>query len=327
MMDVLFLVRETTTRMTRPRLFYTDQHVIPLPDGHKFPIRKYRLLREMLEADQVFEFQPAPLAERATIELVHSPEYVSAFVEGRLDAAAIRKIGFPWSSELVKRTLASVGGTLAATEEALSTRWGGTLAGGTHHAFTAEGSGFCVFNDIAVAIRRLQGTGKIERAAVVDLDVHQGDGTAHIFGDDASVLTLSIHCKDNFPLRKQAGTIDVELNAGVRDEEYMRVLAEVLPKVWDFEPEIIFYQSGVDGLKSDVLGKLELTLEGLKARDREVMRGVNMLNVPLIITLGGGYSNPIELTAEAHANTFRMAREILGKTLSRAPSDMGPSPA
>jgi acetoin utilization deacetylase AcuC-like enzyme len=311
--------------MTRPRLFYTDQHVLPLPGEHKFPIRKYRLLREMLEADQVFEFQPAPLAAPATIELVHSREYVSAFLEGRLDAAAIRKIGFPWSPELVTRTLASVGGTLAATEEALLSGWGGTLAGGTHHAFATEGSGFCVFNDIAVAIRSLHAKASIDRAAVIDLDVHQGDGTAHIFRDDSLVLTLSIHCKNNFPLRKQVSKIDVELNAGVRDEEYLSVLSSVLPKVWDFEPEIVFYQSGVDGLQSDVLGKLDLSLEGLRARDREVMRGVKALNVPFVITLGGGYSHPIELTSEAHANTFRIAREILGKPFETVPIPAGQS--
>jgi acetoin utilization deacetylase AcuC-like enzyme len=296
--------------MRRPRLFYTDQYVIPLPEGHKFPIRKYRLLREMLEADGQFELEPAPLADVATIELVHNREYVNAFIEGGLENAAMRKIGFPWSPELVERTLASVGGTLAATREALATGWGGTLAGGTHHAFAREGSGFCVFNDIAIAIRWLQASEKIERAAVVDLDVHQGDGTAQIFSEDERVLTLSVHCKNNFPLRKQVSKIDVELDAGVGDREYLEVLGGVLPKVREFEPEIVFYQSGVDGLKSDVLGKLDLSLEGLKERDRMVMRGVRELGVPLVITLGGGYSSPIELTAEAHANTFQVAREL-----------------
>jgi len=296
--------------MGRPRLFYTDQYVIPLPEGHKFPIRKYRLLREMLEADGQFELEPAPLADVATIELVHTREYVSAFVEGRLEYAAMRKIGFPWSPELVKRTLASVGGTLAATREALASGWGGTLAGGTHHAFAAEGSGFCVFNDIAIAIRWLQARQKIERAAVVDLDVHQGDGTAQIFCEEPRVLTLSVHCKNNFPLRKQVSKIDVELDAGVGDQEYLEVLGGVLPTVWEFEPQIVFYQSGVDGLKSDVLGKLDLSLEGLKERDRVVITGARELEVPLVITLGGGYSSPIELTAEAHANTFRMAGEL-----------------
>jgi acetoin utilization deacetylase AcuC-like enzyme len=148
--------------------------------------------------------------------------------------------------------------------------------------------------------------------AVIDLDVHQGDGTAHIFRDDPSVLTLSVHCKANFPLRKQQSRVDVELDPGVGDDEYLRVLSAVLPRVWEFEPELVFYQSGVDGLASDRLGRLRLTHEGLKERDRMVMGGVRELGVPFVITVGGGYSEPIALTAEAHANTFRVAAEVLG---------------
>jgi len=297
--------------MTR-RLFYTDHLILPLPPQHKFPIQKYRLLREQLEHDGYFLLEPAPLADVATIEMIHERDYVDAFLNGTLAGAAMRKIGFPWSEELVKRTLASVGSTLAATREALSTGWGGTLAGGTHHAFAGEGSGFCVFNDIAVAASWVQENAGVSRVAGVDLDVHQGDGTAHIFQGDASVLTLSVHCKANFPLRKQQSGMDVELEAGIGDEEYLRVLAETLPRVWEFEPEIVFYQSGVDGLASDRLGRLKLTHAGLRERDRMVMRGVRELGVPFVITIGGGYSEPIELTAEAHANTFRVAREVLG---------------
>jgi acetoin utilization deacetylase AcuC-like enzyme len=297
--------------MTR-LLCYTDHLILPLPAQHKFPIQKYRLLREQLEHDGYFLFEPAPFADVETIELVHEREYVEAFLNGTLGGAAIRKIGFPWSEELVRRTRASVGSTLAATREALSTGWGGTLAGGTHHAFAGEGSGFCVFNDIAVAARWVQANSMVKRVAVVDLDVHQGDGTAHIFRGDASVLTLSVHCKANFPLRKQKSAIDVELEAGIGDEEYLRRLADTLPRVWEFEPEIVFYQSGVDGLASDRLGRLKLTHAGLRERDRMVMRAVRDLGAPFVITVGGGYSEPIELTAEAHANTFRVAREVLG---------------
>jgi acetoin utilization deacetylase AcuC-like enzyme len=289
------------------RLFFTDTYTLPLPVGHKFPIEKYRMLRELLASE--FELEVAPLAERTTIQLVHDHDYVEAFLRGTLSPAAMRKIGFPWSEGLVKRTLASVGGTLSATSEALKTGWGGTLAGGTHHAFAAEGSGFCVFNDIAVAIEWLRSQGKIKRTAVIDLDVHQGDGTAHIFQNDAEVLTLSVHCKNNFPLRKQVSKIDVELAAGTGDEEYLKVLGSVLPRVAEFGPEILFYQSGVDGLKSDRLGHLELTLAGLRERDQMVMSAVR---APLVITLGGGYSEPIALTAEAHARTFLTAREVLG---------------
>lgn len=293
------------------RLFYTDNHVLPLPPGHKFPIRKYRLVRELLSETVSFDFEPAPLASTEVIELIHDPNYVRSFLLGTLDAAAMRRIGFPWSEELVSRTLASVGGTLAASGQALQFGWGGTLAGGTHHAFGAEGSGFCVFNDIAVAIGAQRASGKISRAAVVDLDVHQGDGTAHIFRNDPDVLTLSIHCRNNFPLRKQQSSIDVELAAETRDDEYLSALEAVLPRVFEFQPEIVFYQSGVDGLASDLLGKLSLSPEGLKERDRAVLSSTRQYGVPLVITLGGGYSDPIRLTAEAHANTFRLAAEIM----------------
>jgi len=299
--------------MRAPRLFFTDHYELPLPAGHRFPIEKYRMLRELLEADGGFTLKPAPVAEITTIERVHDPEYVRAFVEGRLRQSDMRRIGFPWSEGLVKRTLASVGSTLAATWEALDCGWGGTLSGGTHHAFRAEGAGFCVFNDIAVAIVTLRAERGLRRAAVVDLDVHQGDGTAEIFRHDEDVLTLSVHCKNNFPLRKQQSRIDVELEAGADDEAYLHKLAEVLPRVLEFRPEIIFYQSGVDGLAEDRLGKLSMTLSGLRERDRQVMEIGKASGVPMVLTLGGGYADPIRLTAEAHANTFRVARETFGE--------------
>ena len=305
--------------MTR-KLFYADHCPIPLPPKHKFPNDKYRILREMLMAEGHFQLVPAPFAQRSDVELVHDSEYVDAFLAGQISDAAMRKIGFPWSEMLVKRTMASAGGTLAATREALATGWGGTLAGGTHHAFAAEGSGFCVFNDIAIAIAKLRSSGTVRRVAVVDLDVHQGDGTAHIFRSEPEVLTMSVHCRNNFPLRKQQSTIDIELDAQVKDAQYLEVLSEVLPQVENFEPEIIFYQSGVDGLESDTLGKLSLTHEGLKARDRMVLELACDREVPLVVTMGGGYSNPIELTAVAHANTLRLAAEIFPEQASaRAP--------
>jgi acetoin utilization deacetylase AcuC-like enzyme len=293
-------------------LYYTDQYVIPLPEGHRFPIQKYRMLRELLAADGRFQFEAAPLASREVIELAHDREYVDAFLNGTLPPQAIRRIGFPWSEGLVKRTLASVGGTLAATKEALANGWGGNLAGGTHHAFGAEGSGFCVFNDIAVAIQWLRSTGQVKRVAVIDLDVHQGDGTAQIFQDEPDVLTLSIHCEVNFPFRKQQSKIDIALPEGLGDEDYLHALDAVLPRAIEFEPEIIFYQSGVDVLASDALGKLALTPHGVKRRDERVISAVKRAGLPLVITIGGGYSKPIELTAKAHATTYRTAVEIFG---------------
>lgn len=292
------------------RLFYCDHYAIPLPPGHKFPMTKYKLVRDLLASDGFYQFECAPLADPGIVSLAHDPAYVADFLQGTLPPQAVRRIGFPWSDGLVKRTLASVGGTLRATCDALDSGWGGNLAGGTHHAFREEGSGFCVFNDIAVSIEWLRFEGRIRRAAIVDLDVHQGDGTAQIFRDDPDVLNVSVHCKSNFPFRKQQSKIDVDLADGIGDEEYLRTLDQLLPRIFAFEPEILYYQSGVDGLASDSLGKLALTHSGLKERDRRVMAAAQAHRVPLVVTMGGGYSIPIELTAEAHANVYRTAREI-----------------
>jgi acetoin utilization deacetylase AcuC-like enzyme len=294
------------------RLFYTDQYAIDLPAEHRFPMPKYRMVRELLSADGRFEFVAAPIASAETVQLAHDSDYVARFLAGALSAREMRRIGFPWSEQLVRRAMASVGGTLSATEEAMSTGWGGTLAGGTHHAFRGEGSGYCVFNDIAVAIQSLRQSGRASRVVVVDLDVHQGDGTAQIFADEPSVLTFSMHCETNFPFRKQQSKIDVSLLEGTGDEEYLEQLQAVLPRVFEFRPEIVFYQSGVDGLYADALGKLKLTREGLKQRDCLVTAAVRAAGVPFVVTLGGGYAKPIELTAAAHANTFRVAADVFG---------------
>jgi acetoin utilization deacetylase AcuC-like enzyme len=302
--------------MTRRRLFYTDHHEIPLPPGHRFPIRKYRLIREMLEREHLFDFEPAPLATREKIELAHEPGYVAAFFEGTLAPREMRRIGFPWSMGLVNRTLASVGATIAASHDALRSGVGGTLAGGTHHAFPDYGSGFCVFNDIAVAIFSLRATRSLKRAAVVDLDVHQGDGTAAIFENDPNVLTVSLHGENNFPFRKQVSKIDVGLPDRTEDAPYLTAVERVLPRVAEFGPEIVFYQSGVDALASDTLGRLSLTHQGLVARDRAVLTFCRDRTLPVVITLGGGYADPIEDTALAHANTFRTAAAVFGSELS-----------
>jgi acetoin utilization deacetylase AcuC-like enzyme len=292
------------------RLFYCDHHQIPLPAGHKFPMPKYRLVRELLEADGYYRLEPAPPADPAIIRLAHDAAYVAQFLDGSLAPQAMRRIGFPWSQGLVQRTLASAGGTLGAVEDALATGLGGTLAGGTHHAFRSEGSGFCVFNDVAIAIHWLRSRGLAQRFSVVDLDVHQGDGTAHFFENDPDVLTLSLHGANNFPFRKQRSRIDVELPDKTGDIEYLRALDDVMPRAFEFAPELVFYLSGVDALASDVLGRLSLTHAGLIARDRRVIEACHIRGITLAITLGGGYSKPIELTAEAHANTFRVAAEI-----------------
>jgi acetoin utilization deacetylase AcuC-like enzyme len=255
--------------------------------------------------DTRYTFEPAPFADAEVIELAHDPAYVRAFLNGTVDPGIIRRIGFPWSEGLVRRTLASVGGTLRATDDALARGWGGNLAGGTHHAYYAEGSGFCVFNDLAIAVRSVG-----RRAAIIDLDVHQGDGTASIFAGDPNVFTLSLHGCKNFPFRKQQSTLDIAFPDGTQDDEYLSALSAALPKAFEHGPEITFYQAGVDGLASDKLGRLGLTPAGLRQRDLMVFEACQTRGVPCVLTLGGGYSEPIELTVAAHAATFRTAADV-----------------
>lgn len=291
-------------------MFFCDQHELPLPPRHKFPITKYRRLRDMLALDSRIRLEPATLAGEADLVRVHSPDYVNSILTGTIDRLAIRRIGFPWSKELVRRTLASVGSTLAATECAITSQVGGTLAGGTHHAFRTEGSGFCVFNDLAVATEWARHRHGIRKVAIIDLDVHQGDGTAAIFEHDADVYTLSLHGASNFPFRKQRSSCDVALPDGTEDKEYLSALRAAARDVWRFEPELVFFQSGVDGLASDTLGRLSLSAQALAERDRFVLEEAASRRIPIVITLGGGYSEPIDLTVDAHATTFRTAADI-----------------
>ncbi len=300
-------------RDSKLKLFYCDVHHFPLPPAHKFPLAKYRLLREALSGCPAFELHEAPLATRDDVLRVHGANYTDGFLSGSLEPNVMRRIGFPWSPELVRRTMASAGSTLAAVREALHSGLSGSLAGGTHHAFRSEGSGFCVFNDLAIAIEHVRGRNGIERAAVVDLDVHQGDGTAAIFAADDEVFTLSVHGRKNFPFRKQRSKLDVELEDGTEDDEYLAKVETALASVWEFGPQLILYQSGVDGLKSDRLGRLALTAEGLRRRDELVMDGAKRFGIPLAITLGGGYSDPVEPTVHAHSNTFRVASQIFNR--------------
>ena len=294
----------------RPRIFSTDQYQITLPEGHKFPVSKYGMIRQIIEKEGLFELEQASPVEPEIVALAHDPAYVAGFIEGTLPAPAMRRIGLPWSQILVRRAFASVGGTISASLQAMEQGWGATLGGGTHHAFRSEGAGFCVFNDIAVTIHFLRQGGLIRRAAVIDLDVHQGDGTAEIFKDDPDVFTLSIHGESNFPFRKKQSSLDVPLPDGVEDQEYLRRLDEVLPAAFGFHPDIVFYQSGVDPLASDMLGRLSLTPQGLIQRDRMVFKAARSFGAPLVLTSGGGYSHPIDLSAQAHASTYRTAWQM-----------------
>jgi acetoin utilization deacetylase AcuC-like enzyme len=293
------------------QLFYCDHHEFALPPGHKFPLQKYRMVRETLQAEHLFRLSPAPTCSPDDLRRVHQDDYIEDFLAGRLSDHVMRRIGFPWSDGLVRRTLASVGGTLAATSEALRSGLSGTLAGGTHHAFSNEGAGFCVFNDLAVAVEWARQKARISRAAIVDLDVHQGDGTAAIFEDDPAVFTLSLHGASNFPFRKQRSRLDISFSDATTGNEYLRSLTRALEEVWNFRPQLILFQSGVDALASDRLGRLALTRGDLKIRDSLVLQSAWDRHIPLAVTLGGGYSEPISETAAAHAQTFRTAAQIL----------------
>ena len=294
------------------RLWYCDRFEIELPPGHKFPMRKYRLLREQLTMHGGFRLSAARDDVSDDLYRVHDEQYVRGFLEGTLDPAVMRRIGFPWSRSLVRRTLASVNGTVAASRAALCDGWAGNLAGGTHHAFRAEGSGFCVFNDIAIAACGLLAEGTVGRVAILDLDVHQGDGTASIFHRDQRVLTVSVHGERNFPFRKQQSAVDIPLPDGAGDAEYLAAVSDALRSIADYRPDILFYQAGVDALASDKLGRLSVTGAGLETRDRLVFQACRALEVSCVVTLGGGYSDPIEATVDAHAVTYRTAADILG---------------
>jgi acetoin utilization deacetylase AcuC-like enzyme len=299
--------------MRRLRIFYSDRYTVELPPGHRFPMQKYRMVREGLVAAGLVSpselFEP-DLADRATLERAHTPEYVAALCDGTIDPRAMRRIGFPWSPALVTRSLASVGGALAAAEEALRTGVSGNLAGGTHHAQAAWGEGYCVFNDLAVTALHLLATHSISRIAIVDLDVHQGNGCAAILGNHPGVFVFSMHGDKNFPFRKVASTLDVALPDATGDEDYLTALSGSLPQVLDFAPELILYQAGVDPLEEDALGRLSLTMEGLAERDRVVLSACRKHDIPVSLALGGGYAEPIERTVDAHVQTYRVLREV-----------------
>jgi len=277
---------------------------------------KYRLLRERLIDERTLRpddlIASEPIALDALL-LAHERAYVDAVVYGELADDAVRRLGFPWSKELVQRSRASVGGTVAAARTALGEGIAGNLAGGTHHAFADHGEGYCVFNDHGVAIRLLQLEGVIERAVIVDLDVHQGNGTAAMFAGDESVFTFSMHGARNYPFRKQRSSLDVELPDGCEDDEYLGLLARHLPEVLDaHRADILFYQGGVDPLAQDALGRLRLTHAGLRSRDRMVLSAARDRDLPVVLTLGGGYAKPVDASVEAHCGTYREANAVFG---------------
>jgi acetoin utilization deacetylase AcuC-like enzyme len=309
------------------RVFYATQFVLPLPPGHRFPMARYQLLRDRLAAElPAIELMQARPATDGELALVHSPAYINAISVGSIDPKLMREIGFPWSEAMAERARRSVGATIEACRLALAEGISANIAGGTHHAYTDRGGGFCVFNDAAVASRLMQAEqarthGQPLKVAIVDLDVHQGNGTASIFRDDPSVFTFSMHGQKNFPFRKEASNLDVELRDGCGDEEYLVALESALDELERrFEPGLIVYLAGADPHEGDRLGRLKLTWDGLEARDRRVFDWAWQRRIALAFAMAGGYGMRIEDTVQAQVNTFRVAAQYFELWRSSPPA-------
>jgi acetoin utilization deacetylase AcuC-like enzyme len=295
------------------KLFYTDEFVLPLPDGHQFPMAKYRRLRERVGA-AAWPGVELIVPEAATDEQLlraHDAEYVRRVTTGELSRPEVLRIGLPWSPQMVERSRRSSGATVAAGEAALRDGFSANLAGGTHHAGPDWGEGYCVFNDGGVAVRDWQARGLVRRVAVIDCDVHQGNGTAAIFRGDEDVFTFSIHAAKNFPSRKEDGDLDLPLPDGVGDEVYLEVLKGGLRQVFAcFSPEIVIYVAGADPFEGDRFGRLKLTKAGLAARDRLVYETCRAKGLPVVATMAGGYAADVEDIADIHFETIRSGVEM-----------------
>lgn len=306
--------------------FYADHFVLPLPEGHRFPMRKYSRLRERLGQElHTLRMQQAPAASDGELALAHAPAYIQAVRGGSLPPQMQREIGFPWSEGMVERSRRSAGATIAAARVALSEGLAGNLAGGTHHASSEQGGGFCVFNDAAVTARLMQAerfrqTKRVMPVAVIDLDVHQGNGTAQIFAQDPSVFTLSLHGEKNFPFRKVQGDWDVDLPDGTSDEPYLQALHLALETLEHrFDAELIIYLAGADPHEGDRLGRLKLSYDGLMARDRAVMDWAWQRRIPLVICMAGGYGHDIETTVQVQVNTWAVAQTYWQRWQNQTP--------
>lgn len=305
---------------------YTPRYYADIGEGHVFPIRKFEMVRDRLLGEGTLAPEEIVAPREAALEdvlLVHTEDYVTRLRAGALTEREIRRLGLPWSKALVRRSLLATSGTVNAARWSLSDGIGSNLAGGTHHAFLDRGEGFCVLNDVAVAIRVLRRDGLIRRAAIVDLDVHQGNGTASIFAGDADVFTFSMHGAKNYPLFKLRSSLDVELRDGTGDDEYLSALAEHLPRVLEFGPDIVFYLGGADPYRGDKLGRLALTFEGLRARDEYVLRECRARKHPVVTVMSGGYASDINDTVEIHCNTIRAAKAIFDGAHGKAENFKG----
>jgi len=295
------------------QVFYATQFVLPLPPGHRFPMGKYQLLRDRLadELPEILLMQALPATD-GELALAHTPGYIQGISDGTVEPAILREIGFPWSPAMAERARRSVGATISACRVAFAEGVAANIAGGTHHAGADRGGGFCVFNDAAVAARLMQAEqarrGRRLRVAIVDLDVHQGNGTARIFRNDDSVFTLSIHGQKNFPFRKEPSDLDVDLPDGCADDEYLHALEGALAELERrFDPGLVIYLAGADPHEGDRLGRLKLTWDGLEARDRRVFDWAWERGLPLAFAMAGGYGRRMEDTVQAQMNTFGAA--------------------
>ncbi len=297
------------------RLFPCDRFRLPLPAGHSFPIDKYTLLRQRLQrhaaAGAPLEFIEPHAATDDELLRVHCRDYVGRVMAGTLSRDEVRRIGFPWSPQLVERSLRSTGAAVDAAAAALEDGVAASLAGGTHHAGTTWGEGYCVFNDVAVAAREMQARGVVRRVLVLDCDVHQGNGTAEIFAADETVFTMSIHGARNFPLRKHPGSLDVPLEDGTGDEEYLERLAAAVEESFArAAADLVLYIAGADPYEGDRLGRLRLTKQGLLNRDRLILDAARRAGVPTAIVCGGGYCTDLESIVDIHAATMLAAAEV-----------------
>jgi acetoin utilization deacetylase AcuC-like enzyme len=291
--------------------YYSDQFPVPLPPGHRFPIEKYTLLRRGILAEKILPetdlVVPDPV-EEYQVRLAHDPIYVDKVFQGTLSDREQRRIGFPWSPELLTRSRRSVGGTIAACQKALRDGISANLAGGTHHAHREFGSGYCLLNDCAVAIKVLQHEGMVQRVLFIDCDVHQGDGNAEIFSTDPNVYTFSIHGSRNFPFNKKTSDLDIALVDGTGDHAYLQALESGLRAIFNsFSAQLVIYLAGADPYSDDRLGRLALTKEGLAARDRLVLQACQVSRIPLAIVMAGGYARNIHDTVAIHKETIRQA--------------------
>ncbi len=296
------------------KAFYSDEFVLPLPEGHRFPMRKYRLLRErVIERGLIapHDLLVPPAATDEEILRVHDPEYLRQVVTGELDRSAMRRIGFPWSPMMVERSRRSAGGTILACRHALAEGIAVNLAGGTHHAFRDHGEGYCVFNDAAIAARSLQSSALAARLLIIDCDVHQGNGTAAIFRGDPTVFTFSIHGRRNFPFHKERSDLDIELEDGTADADYLAALERGLDHAFaDAEARLAIYVSGADPHERDRLGRLALTRAGLRSRDRLVFDRCRRAHLPVAVVMAGGYGADVEETVEIHLQTLEEAKHL-----------------